>query len=126
MQLDDIISNFDYLEEWEDRYRYLIELGRTLEILPEDAYTEENKVRGCASQVWLETKRVVDADGKLILRFRGDSDAHIVRGLVALVLALYLVPVVNLLVGIAVGVVGSGAIWRILSTSMQELKKLSF
>ncbi len=89
MQLDDIISNFDYLEEWEDRYRYLIELGRTLEILPEDAYTEENKVRGCASQVWLETKRVVDADGKLILRFRGDSDAHIVRGLVALVLALY-------------------------------------
>ena len=89
MQLEDIISNFDYLEEWEDRYRYLIELGRTLEILPEDAYTEENKVRGCASQVWLETKRVVDADGKLILRFRGDSDAHIVRGLVALVLALY-------------------------------------
>ena len=89
MQLDDIISNFDYLEEWEDRYRYLIELGRTLEILPEDAYTEENKVRGCASQVWLETKRVVDADGRLILRFRGDSDAHIVRGLVALVLALY-------------------------------------
>lgn len=89
MQLDDIISNFDYLEEWEDRYRYLIELGRTLEILPEDAYTEENKVRGCASQVWLETKRVEDADGKLILRFRGDSDAHIVRGLVALVLALY-------------------------------------
>ena len=89
MQLDEIISNFDYLEEWEDRYRYLIELGRTLEALPENAYTEENKVRGCASQVWLETRRVKDADGSLILLFRGDSDAHIVRGLVALVLALY-------------------------------------
>lgn len=89
MQLDEIISNFDYLEEWEDRYRYLIELGRTLETLPENAHTEENKVRGCASQVWLETKRVKDADGNLILIFRGDSDAHIVRGLVALVLALY-------------------------------------
>jgi len=89
MQLDEIISNFDYLEEWEDRYRYLIELGRTLEALPENAYNEENKVRGCASQVWLETRRVKDADGSLILLFRGDSDAHIVRGLVALVLALY-------------------------------------
>jgi cysteine desulfuration protein SufE len=89
MQLNEIISNFDYLEEWEDRYRYLIELGRTLEALPENAYNEENKVRGCASQVWLETRRVKDADGSLILLFRGDSDAHIVRGLVALVLALY-------------------------------------
>jgi cysteine desulfuration protein SufE len=89
MQLDEIISNFDYLEEWEDRYRYLIELGRTLEALPEEAYTEDNKVRGCASQVWLETKRLKDTDGNIILFFRGDSDAHIVRGLVALVLALY-------------------------------------
>ncbi len=89
MQLDEIISNFDYLEEWEDRYRYLIELGRTLEALPEDAYTEDNKVRGCASQVWLETKRLKDTNGNIILLFRGDSDAHIVRGLVALVLALY-------------------------------------
>ena len=89
MQLDEIISNFDYLEEWEDRYRYLIELGRTLEALPEEAYTEDNKVRGCASQVWLETKRLKDTNGTIILLFRGDSDAHIVRGLVALVLALY-------------------------------------
>jgi cysteine desulfuration protein SufE len=89
MQLDEIISNFDYLEEWEDRYRYLIELGRTLEALPEEAYTEDNKVRGCASQVWLETKRLKDTNGNIILFFRGDSDAHIVRGLVALVLALY-------------------------------------
>ena len=89
MAIDDIIGNFELLDEWEDRYRYLIELGRTLEPLPQGAYTEENKVRGCASQVWLETTRGVDAAGAPILSFRGDSDAHIVRGLVALVLALY-------------------------------------
>lgn len=89
MQIDEIIGNFELLEEWEDRYRYLIELGRTLEPLPKDAYTDANKVRGCASQVWLETTRTRDADGRPVLSFRGDSDAHIVRGLVALVLALY-------------------------------------
>lgn len=89
MAIDEIIGNFELLEEWEDRYRYLIELGRTLEPLPKEAYTDENKVRGCASQVWLETTRGTDAAGAPILTFRGDSDAHIVRGLVALVLALY-------------------------------------
>lgn len=89
MAIDEIIGNFELLEEWEDRYRYLIELGRTLEPLPQAAYTDENKVRGCASQVWLETTRGQDAAGAPTLTFRGDSDAHIVRGLVALVLALY-------------------------------------
>jgi len=89
MQIDEIKGNFELLDEWEDRYRYLIELGRTLEPLPQEAYTDANKVRGCASQVWLETTRARDADGRMTLSFRGDSDAHIVRGLVALVLALY-------------------------------------
>ncbi|QGM98015.1 SufE family protein [Methylocystis parvus] len=89
MAIDEIIGNFELLDEWEDRYRYLIELGRTLEPLPKEAYTEENKVRGCASQVWLETTPGQDASGAPVLNFRGDSDAHIVRGLVALVLALY-------------------------------------
>ncbi len=89
MAIDDIIGNFELLEEWEDRYRYLIELGRTLEPLPKEAYTEQNKVRGCASQVWLETTRGQDAAGAPVLTFRGDSDAHIVRGLVALALTLY-------------------------------------
>jgi cysteine desulfuration protein SufE len=89
MAIEDIIGNFELLEEWEDRYRYLIELGRTLEPLPKEAYTEENKVRGCASQVWLESTPGQDAAGAPTLAFRGDSDAHIVRGLVALVLALY-------------------------------------
>jgi cysteine desulfuration protein SufE len=89
LQIDEIIGNFELLDEWEDRYRYLIELGRTLEPLPKDAYTDANKVRGCASQVWLETTPARDAEGRTALSFRGDSDAHIVRGLVALVLALY-------------------------------------
>jgi cysteine desulfuration protein SufE len=89
MAIDEIIGNFELLDEWEDRYRYLIELGRTLEPLPENAYNNANKVRGCASQVWLETTIAQDAQGRPILTFRGDSDSHIVRGLVALALALY-------------------------------------
>lgn len=88
MAIDEIIGNFEILEEWEDRYRYLIELGRTLEPLPKHAYIDANKVRGCVSQVWLETKVERDATGPSLI-FRGDSDAHIVRGLVALTLALY-------------------------------------
>jgi cysteine desulfuration protein SufE len=87
--LDDIIANFDLLDEWDDRYRYLIELGRDLEPLSEEAHNEANKVRGCASQVWLEMRREDAPAGKSILHFRGDSDAHIVRGLVALALAIY-------------------------------------
>ena len=89
MAIDDIIGNFELLDDWEDRYRYLIELGRTLEPLAKEAYTEANKVRGCASQVWLDTKIAQDDKGQKLLIFHGDSDAHIVRGLVALVLALY-------------------------------------
>ncbi len=89
MVIDEIIGNFEMLDEWEDRYRYLIELGRTLEPLPDEAHTEENKVRGCASQVWLDSKVIWEGRGAPILALRGDSDADIVRGLVALILALY-------------------------------------
>lgn len=86
--LREITDNFDLLDEWDDRYRYLIELGRTLDPMPEAAHNEDNKVRGCASQVWLETH--VERDhGEPVLRFLGDSDAHIVRGLVALALAIF-------------------------------------
>jgi cysteine desulfuration protein SufE len=85
--IDQIIQDFSYLGEWEDRYRYLIELGRKLEPLPEAQRTAENKVSGCASQVWLWTR---DADdGQPRLRFVGDSDAHIVRGLMAILIALF-------------------------------------
>jgi cysteine desulfuration protein SufE len=89
MAIDEIIGNFEILDEWEDRYRYLIELGRTLEPLPKDAYCDANKVHGCVSQVWLETNVSQDSRGRPVLTLRGDSDAHIVRGLVALTLALY-------------------------------------
>jgi cysteine desulfuration protein SufE len=86
--LDEIIDTFDLLDDWEDRYRYVIELGKTLEPLPEAAHNEHNKVRGCASQVWVETTVAPGPDGP-VLTFRGDSDAYIVRGLVALILSLY-------------------------------------
>jgi len=86
--IDEIVSNFELLDEWDERYRYLIELGRLMEALPEDAYTDANKVRGCASQVWLTTA-LERADGEPRLHLVGDSDAHIVRGLVALLISLY-------------------------------------
>jgi cysteine desulfuration protein SufE len=86
--IDEIIDNFSLLDEWDDRYRYLIELGRTLAPLPEAARSDANKVQGCASQVWLDTRVAGDADGP-VLTFLGDSDAHIVRGLIAILLALY-------------------------------------
>jgi cysteine desulfuration protein SufE len=85
--IDAILEDFEYLEEWEDRYRYVIELGKALPDLPEADRTADNKVRGCASQVWLVTETGDGADP--VLTFRGDSDAHIVRGLVAIVLAIY-------------------------------------
>jgi len=88
MPLDQIISDFEFLDDWEDRYRYIIELGRTLRSLPDSDRTAENKVRGCASQVWLST-RIDEANGATRFHFVGDSDALIVRGLVAIVIALF-------------------------------------
>ncbi|KWT64961.1 Sulfur acceptor protein SufE for iron-sulfur cluster assembly [Hyphomicrobium sulfonivorans] len=86
--LSDISSDFALLDDWEDRYRYLIELGRTLAPLPEEERTEANKVRGCASQVWLAT-RIEPNNGASTLHFVADSDAHIVRGLIAILIAIY-------------------------------------
>lgn len=85
--IDTIRSDFALLDDWEDRYRYIIDLGQALDPLPEAARTPANKVQGCVSQVWLDTSRGDGADP--VLTFHGDSDAHIVRGLVAIVLALY-------------------------------------
>ena len=82
--IDEIVENFSFLDEWDDRYGYLIELGRLLTPLPDEARVAANKVNGCVSQVWVEPR--VEGDR---VTFRGDSDAHIVRGLVAIALALY-------------------------------------
>ena len=87
--LDEIVDNFSLLDEWDDRYRYVIELGRGLEPLSERDRNEKNKVQGCASQVWLATTVHPDGRGAPVLTFSGDSDAHIVRGLVAIVLTLF-------------------------------------
>lgn len=87
--IDDIRADFALLDDWEDRYRYLIEIGRSLPGLPEAFKTEATKVRGCASQVWLVTRKEPSADGGVRLVFEGDSDAHIVRGLIALLLSAY-------------------------------------
>jgi cysteine desulfuration protein SufE len=87
--IDEILVNFDLLDEWDDRYRYIIELGRALEPLPADAHNAGNKVQGCASQVWLETQVRPNGAAGPILHFRGDSDAHIVRGLIAILFAIY-------------------------------------
>jgi cysteine desulfuration protein SufE len=86
--LEQIIEDFSFLDDWEDRYRYVIELGKALPDLPEEKRKLENKVQGCASQVWLVTHAAGDPENP-VLTFEGDSDAHIVRGLVAIVLATY-------------------------------------
>jgi len=86
--LSDITSDFAVLDDWEDRYRYLIELGRELPPLPDELRTDTNKVRGCASQVWLATQ-VRSEGGDPVLHFVADSDAHIVRGLIAILSAIY-------------------------------------
>ena len=83
--LDDLEAEFDLLGDWEERYRYVIDLGRELAPLSAEERVDANKVRGCASQVWLVTE---PREGGA-LAFRGDSDAHIVRGLIAILLRLY-------------------------------------
>jgi cysteine desulfuration protein SufE len=83
--LDDLEGEFELLGDWEERFRHVIELGRGLEPLTDAERSDANKVRGCASQVWLVSERL--PEGRL--KFRGDSDAHLVRGLIAILLRLY-------------------------------------
>ena len=84
-ELNELAEEFDVLGDWEERYRYVIDLGRELAPLADAERSDANKVRGCASQVWLVTEPQTDGT----LKFRGDSDAHIVRGLIAILLRLY-------------------------------------
>ena len=88
MTIDEIRDNFALLEDWDDRYRYVIELGRMLDPMPEAEHSAANKVQGCASQVWL-SKQIDRSTGEPTLSYLGDSDAHIVRGLIAILLTLY-------------------------------------
>ncbi len=87
--INEIIDNFSVLDDWDDRYRYLIELGRELPPLADAAHNDANKVQGCASQVWLDTDVCPNGAGGPILTFSGDSDAHIVRGLIAILFAIF-------------------------------------
>ena len=89
MTIDEITENFSLLDDWDDRYRYVIELGRTLEPLPDEKRTNANKVQGCASQVWLASDVRPDGGAGPKIELIGDSDAHIVRGLIAILFALY-------------------------------------
>ncbi len=87
MDIEEIIENFQFLDDWDDRYKYLIELGSALPAFPEEKQTAENKVQGCVSQVWVTCVKSNDADP--ILKFTGGSDAHIVSGLVAITFAIF-------------------------------------
>jgi len=84
-ELEALSEEFSLLDDWEERYRHIIELGRELEPLSGEEHTDANKVRGCASQVWLVTEPGPEG----AVHYRGDSDAHIVRGLIAILLRLY-------------------------------------
>lgn len=85
--IDEIAEEFSYLSDWEERYAHVLDLARGLEPLPEAERTEASRVRGCASQVWLVFERRPDAPGRIF--FRGDSDAHLVRGLIAVLLRIF-------------------------------------
>ncbi|MCB9946553.1 MAG: SufE family protein [Rhodospirillaceae bacterium] len=87
MTLDDIIETFEFLDDWDDRFAYLIELGKKLPGLPDDAKTEANKVHGCTSQVWMVSH--VQPGNPPCVAFEADSDAFIVRGLIAILMAAY-------------------------------------
>ena len=84
--LNEILENFEFLDDWEDRYKYVIELGRTLEPMAEEDHCDTYKVEGCVSQVWVKCSQE-ETDGETRLNFVGDSDAHIVRGLVAIAIS---------------------------------------
>lgn len=85
---EDIAETFDFLEDWEERYRHVIDLGKAMDALPENLRVPATKVEGCASQVWL-VPEIQEEGGNIRFKFRGDSDAMIVRGLIAILIALY-------------------------------------
>ena len=89
MTIAEIRDNFALLDDWDDRYRYVIELGRTLDPMPAAEHSAANKVQGCVSQVWLSKRVDRSHADEPLLNYLGYSDAHIVRGLIAILLTMY-------------------------------------
>jgi len=88
LKIEDLIIDFDFFDNWEDKYKYIIELGKNFPSLNEEEKNNDNKVDGCASQVWLIIKKEKIGD-KIILKFRGDSDALLVKGLVVILFSIF-------------------------------------
>ncbi len=88
LKIEDLITDFEFFDNWEDKYKYIIELGKNFPSLNENEKNNDNKVDGCASQVWLITKKEKLND-KIILKFKGDSDALIVKGLVVILFSIF-------------------------------------
>ncbi len=88
LKIEDLIIDFEFFDNWEDKYKYIIELGKNCPSLNEDEKNNDNKVDGCASQVWLIIKKEKLGD-KVILKFRGDSDALLVKGLVVILFSIF-------------------------------------
>lgn len=88
-KIDEILENMEFLDNWEDKYKYIIELGQGLDILPDDLKSAQTKVNGCVSQVWLHSTVTDSTTNEKYIKFVGDSDAFIVKGLIAILIALY-------------------------------------
>ncbi|MEQ8440463.1 MAG: SufE family protein [Alphaproteobacteria bacterium] len=86
--LEDLVEDFELFEDWEERYRYIVDLGKKLPPLSSSEMSEDNKVRGCMSQVWLVSEPDTSANPPVV-HYRADSDAFIVKGLIAILLELY-------------------------------------
>jgi len=89
MQIDELIENFDLFDDWEDRYNYIIELGRTLPPMDDALKTPNSKVEGCTSSVWFVASPAQNDQGDTVLHFIGDSDALIVKGLIAILFTIH-------------------------------------
>lgn len=86
LSIDELVENFELFDDWEDRYRYIIDLGKKLPPMPEEEMVEGNKVRGCMSQVWMTSRTEGEPP---VMRFNADSDAFIVKGLIAVLMLIY-------------------------------------
>ncbi len=89
MNIKEIVDNFGVFDDWEDRYRYLIDLGGHLPHMDDNLKTEETRVRGCMSQVWMVMRWEKDSDKNHRLSLLADSDAQIVKGLIAVLLSIF-------------------------------------